>query len=214
MLWGGGLETLHSALTACNFFLRRQEKVTKKKATPALRARLRRVPCATRTAGRLRNSDLRSSNNPRRRPPAALRCSALHEGGGKAHRTEPMPLAVDARLVFNWPSASSSSARRNGKEGRGLSEGQNPSSAALPLRLSSAETPAQAGRRCGRAFSLATFFLQEKGKYARASGAEPSLSAKITRLKSSNCRPTTVRGMAKGTPAVRVEKHSSASSCL
>ena len=67
----------------------RQKKVAKEKATPALRGRLCRLPCATREAGRLRNSGLRPSNSPRRLPPAALRCSALHEGYGEAHRTEP-----------------------------------------------------------------------------------------------------------------------------
>ncbi|MBS1161102.1 MAG: hypothetical protein H6R15_3521 [Proteobacteria bacterium] len=43
-----------------------------------------RVPCATRNAGRLRNSGLRPSNSARRRPPAFLRCSAPLKGPGKA----------------------------------------------------------------------------------------------------------------------------------
>ena len=42
--------------------------------------RLRRLPCATRQAGRLRNSGLRPSNSARRLPPARLRCSARHRG--------------------------------------------------------------------------------------------------------------------------------------
>ena len=45
-----------------------------------------RVPCATRNAGRLRNSGLCPSNSARRRPPALLRCSAPLKGPGKASR--------------------------------------------------------------------------------------------------------------------------------
>ena len=168
---------LYSALTACNFFLRRQEKVTKKKAPPALRGRLRRLPCATRTAGRLRNSGLRPSDSPRRLPPAALRCSALHEGEGKAHRTESIPLAVDARSVFNLPFCVVEQRKTQREKGRGLSEGQSPEFRSPPVAAEQRRDPGVAGRRCGRAFSLATFFLQEKRKYARASGAETSLSA-------------------------------------
>ena len=120
----------------------RQKKVAKEKATPALRGRLCRLPCATREAGRLRNSGLRPSDSPRRLPPAPLRCSALHEGEKKRTERNLTPMAVDPRLVFILPFASSSSARRNGKKGEDCLRGKAPSSAALPLRLSSAETPA------------------------------------------------------------------------
>ena len=171
-------ERLGSAPDARAFFLLlRQKKEAKEKATPTLRARLRRVPCATRQAGRLRNSGLRPSDSPRRQPPARLRCSALYEGERK--NTE--------RNRYRWrlmPDRFSISPLRRraaqdatGKKGEDCLRGKAPSSAALPLRLSSAEHPAQAGRRGGRAFSLATFFWQDKRKYARASGAEPSASA-------------------------------------
>ena len=80
-VWVMGSEALGSAPDARAFFLLgRQKKKAKEKATAALRARLRRVPCATRQAGRLRNSGLRPSDSPRRLPPTRLRCSALHEG--------------------------------------------------------------------------------------------------------------------------------------
>ena len=174
----GGSETLCSALTACNFFLLRQEKVTKKKATPALRARLRRVPCATRTAGRLRDSGLRPSNSPRRLPPAALRCSALHEGD-KAHRTEPDAIGRRSPVGFRSALCVVEQRKTQRGKGRGLSEGQSPEFRSPPVAAEQRRDPGVAGRRCGRAFSLATFFLQEKRKYARASGAEPS--AKSTR---------------------------------
>ena len=51
------------------FFLCRQEKVTKKKATP-VRCPCG-VPCAARPSGWLRNSPLRGSDSARRLPPAS-----------------------------------------------------------------------------------------------------------------------------------------------
>ncbi len=45
-----------------------------------MRGWLRQRRCATRQAGRLRNSGLRPSNSPRRLPPARLRCSPLQMG--------------------------------------------------------------------------------------------------------------------------------------
>ena len=61
------------------------------------------------------------------RPPSvARRCT----GGGKAHRTESIPTAVDIGVVFIWPFASSSSARRNGKKGEDCLRTEGPSSAA------------------------------------------------------------------------------------
>ena len=111
------------------FLLGRQKKEAKEKATATLRGRLRRLPCATRTAGRLRNSGLRPSDSPRRLPPAPLRCSALHEGGRNTERNL-MRVALSVRLVFILPSASSSSARRNGKKGEDCLRAVGPSSAA------------------------------------------------------------------------------------
>jgi len=52
-------------------------------------------------------------------------------------------LAVDTRMVFLLPSASSSSAGRNEIKGEDCLRGAAPSSAAPPLRTSSAEHPAQ-----------------------------------------------------------------------
>ena len=157
--------------------MRRQEKVTKKKATPALRARLRRVPCATQQAGRLRNSGLCPSDSPRRLPPARLRCSALHEGGGKTHRTEPEAICGRSPLGFRSALCVVEQRKTQREKGRGLSEGRSPEFRSPPVAAEQRRDPGVAGRRCGRAFSLATFFLQEKRKYARASGAETSLSA-------------------------------------
>src|SRR5574343_282752 len=82
--WFGSFSGLvFSALEARAYFLLlRQKKVAKEKATPGS-APASPVPCATRQAGRLRNSGLRPSNSPRRLPPAYLRCSAPLKGPGK-----------------------------------------------------------------------------------------------------------------------------------
>ncbi len=158
------------------FLLGRQKKVAKEKATPRYAAGFAGSPallvrpggCGTRAFGP--QTVLADCPRPYS---VARRCTRGMEKHTERNLT---PLAVDSRLVFEQPFASSSSAGRNGRKGEDCLRAEGPSSAALPLRLSSAEHPAKAGRRSGRAFSLATFFLQEKRKYARASGAEPSLS--------------------------------------
>jgi hypothetical protein len=68
------------------FFLLRQEKVAKKKATPGS-APATPVPCATRQAGRLAKLAF-GSNNASRLPPAYLRCSAPLRGTRKASRNQ------------------------------------------------------------------------------------------------------------------------------
>jgi hypothetical protein len=77
-----------SALLAGILSFASPKESSQRKGDPRLRGRLRRLPCATRNAGRLRNSGLRPSNSPRRRPPALLRCSALHMGTRKASRSQ------------------------------------------------------------------------------------------------------------------------------
>ena len=193
MTLGAVDETLVSAPDARAFFLLdRQKKEAKEKATPGRRPACGGVPCATRSAGRLRNSGLRPSDSPRRLPPAALRCSASpkgdqHRAGFDAHR---------AWYPFGFPLALCVVEQRKTQreKGRGLSEDRRSEFRSPPLRLSSAETPAKAGRRCGRAFFLGTSSWQDKKKYlacrrnrahqptttqkyARASGAEPSVSS-------------------------------------
>src|SRR5574343_880804 len=72
-----------STLFPYTTLFRSQKKVAKEKAPPGS-APASPVPCATRWAGRLRNSGLRPSNSPRRKPPARLRCSAPPRGTRKA----------------------------------------------------------------------------------------------------------------------------------
>ena len=167
-----------SALLAGVLSFASPKESSQRKGDPGLRGWLRQLPCATRSAGRLRNSGLRPSNSPRRKPPARLRCSALHEGGEHTERNL-MRQTVDTRLVLNWPSASSSSARRNGKKGEDCLRGVAPSSAALPLRLSSAEHPAQPGDAAG-ATSFWLLFLGKTRKSTPARQARNPASPKRT----------------------------------
>ena len=91
-----------------------------------------RVPCATRNAGRLRNSGLCPSNSARRRPPALLRCSAPLKGPGKASRRNRQSSFLASLLVwlpkfaFSWAEPSVHDASRvpmRGAEQRRLSGG-------------------------------------------------------------------------------------------
>jgi len=85
LVWRNG-----SALRAGILSFASPKESSQRKGDPRLRGRLRRLPCATRRAGRLRNSALRASDSPRRLPPALLRCSALHMGTRKNVAAEPL----------------------------------------------------------------------------------------------------------------------------
>ncbi len=175
----GCLKRRNSALTAGDFFLGRQEKVTKRRSTPALRGRLCRLPCATRRAGRLRNSGLRPSDSPRRLPPARTPLLGAARGGRKAHRTEfDAPMAVDIGVVFNLALCVVEQRKAQREKGRGLSEDRRSEFRSPPVAAEQRRAPGAAGRRCGRAFFFGYFLLgKTRRKYARASGAEPSASA-------------------------------------
>ncbi len=144
------------------FLLGRQKKEAKEKATPERRPAFGGVPCATRTAGRLRNSGLRPSDSPRRLPPAALRCSASSKGD--QHRAEFD--AQEASYPFGSPPALCVVEQRKTQrgKGRGLSEGRSPEFRSPPVAAEQRRDPGVAGRRCGRDFSLLTFFRQDKRK--------------------------------------------------
>ena len=72
-----------SALLAGVLFLASPRKSSQKEGDPRLRGWLRQLPCATRRSGRLAKLAC-GSDNASRRPPALLRCSALHMGARKA----------------------------------------------------------------------------------------------------------------------------------
>ncbi len=151
---------------------------SQRKGDPRLRGRLRRLPCATRRAGRLRNSVwLRQpSDSPRRKPPALLRCSALHMGTPKPASAQPpfvdsgIPLAL--RRFFGPLGRRRATQGSRGKSSRvSRAAGEFSETPDCP---SSAGDRAQPGADPGVAFSLATFFLPPKRKYARAASAEPT----------------------------------------
>ena len=72
---------LFSAFRASYFLLLRQKKGKQRKGDPGA-VPAAPVPCATRNAGRLAKLAFRP-DNPSRRPPAFLRCSAPSKGPGK-----------------------------------------------------------------------------------------------------------------------------------
>ena len=103
-------ELLVSAPDARAYFLfDGKKKVAQEKTTPGS-VPAARVPCATRNAGRLRNSGLRASNSARRLPPAFLRCSAPPKGPGKPPGAEmgAATIGTGEDLIFApfWPSTS------------------------------------------------------------------------------------------------------------
>ncbi len=99
----------------------------------------------------------------------ARRCT---RGGEKPSASE---CACDEiPMVFNQPFASSSSARRNGKKGEDCLRTEGPSSAALPLRLSSAEHPAQPGDAVGATFLCLLSFGKTKESNAARQARKPT----------------------------------------
>lgn len=86
----------------------------------------------------------------------------------------PLPSSPKIPFGFHLPSASSSSASRNGKKGEDCPS-PNGASSAAPRCVCAAQSARRSRRRSGRAFFLATFSWQDKKKYVRRSTAEPSV---------------------------------------
>ena len=136
---------------------KRRPRVTR----PALPATLRYS--ASRAAAELGAAPLKQSSPT---SPGSLPLLGAARGGRRTERNLERGLnlmAVDMGVVFNQPFASSSSARRNGEKGEDCLRGEAPSSAA-PVAAEQRRAPGVAGRRCGRDFSLLTFFWQDKRK--------------------------------------------------
>jgi hypothetical protein len=158
------------------FLLLRQKKVAKEKATPRYAAGFAGCPAllARPAAAQLGAAPLKQCSP---KPPAALRCSALHEGDPENHlnaiaygrNTE----TNGDRSVLNSPWKAPSNAGLSGEVGEHCLRAQ-PELRSPRSRRVAQGTPPQAGRRPGVAFSLATFFWRSKRKYARRSTAEPS----------------------------------------
>ncbi len=95
-------------------------------------------------------------------------------GGDKAHRKEPDAIGGRYSIGSQLALCVVEQRKAQREKGRGLSEGE----ARVPQPPVAAEqrrAPGAAGRRCGRAFSLATFFWQDKRKYARRRGGTEQL---------------------------------------
>ncbi len=103
----------------------------------------------------------------------ARRCTRGKEKHTKRNLT---PLAVDSRLVLDQPFASSSSARRDGKKGEDCLRAEGPSSAALPLWLSSAEHPAQPGDAVGARFLWLLSFCKKKESTPARQARNPAVT--------------------------------------
>jgi hypothetical protein len=175
------------------FFLLRQEKVAKKKATPGA-APATPVPCATRKAGRLAKLAC-GSNNASRLPPAFLRCSAPSTGTPKASgltissqktgfHGQPEKTAkneicysgtqAQARFVSPAPLRGAEQRRKAGGFRRGLFEGQSPEFRSRPA-FRVAQGTGNAGTDLGSPSSLATFFLAKQEENTPAPQARKTL---------------------------------------
>jgi hypothetical protein len=176
------------------FLLLRQKKVAKEKATPRAAPALP-VSCATRNAGRLRNSGLRPSDSPRRRPPAFLRCSAPSTGTPKASgldrcsakngfRGQPEKTAkneihrsgtqAQTRLVSPGPLRGAE--QRRGWRIKGEDCLRAKPEFHSPRQLRVAQGTGAAGTDPGSPSSLATFFL------AKQEESTPAPQARKTRV--------------------------------
>ncbi len=134
----GFSEPQFSALTAGVLSFASPKESSQRKGDPRVDAGLCPVPCATRRAGRLRNSGLRPSDSPRRLPPARLRCSASPRGTRKASRrdgsAEKWIAAVNRKIGpkpkncdrFAGPLERRRATQAGAEKGRALSEGRSP----------------------------------------------------------------------------------------
>ncbi len=185
------------ALTAPHFLLLRQKKVSKEKATPGYAVGCADCPALLGEPGGWLNSPLRGSNTASRNPPARLRCSALHMGPkgvaadkfaqkntdfyGRLAKTPIFTVDRKSETLFPQPSAASSSAAGNGKEGEDCLRPAGPSSAAP--RCSRAAQSTRRSRAPQRARLFFGYFL-----LARQKKVCPPVSGGNQRLKSASPR--------------------------
>lgn len=136
---------------------------TQKKARPRVRRGTR-----TRIARKRQSSQIGFSGPSPCSPPPLL-------GASRGDPKTAGSLASSPKIPFGLPlpSASSSSASRDGKKGEDCPSPDGASSAA-PRCVCAAQSTRRSRRRSGRAFFLATFSWQDKKKHVRRSTAEPS----------------------------------------
>ena len=175
-------QPLRSAPDArADFLLLRQKKVAKEKATPGRRPACGGVPSATRLERGLRNSGfaLRQCSPTSPLKPALL---GVFQGGFNTDRS-PLsyvfgfrPCSVTLRWFSGSPSWSAEQRSEAGGSRRALFEGRRPELRSRPALRVAQGSRRSRPRNAGVAFFLATFSWRRKKKYARASGAEPSVS--------------------------------------
>ena len=159
--------------------MRRQEKVTKKKATPRFAAGFAGCPallsepggCGTRAS---------PSDSPRRLPPARLRCSALHEGREK-HTDRNLerdlkPLAVDDRLVLPHALCVVEQRKTQRKKGEDCLRTEGPSSTA-PVAAEQRREPGDSRATQWARLLLGYFFLARQEEVPRLQ-AKPGVSTR------------------------------------
>ena len=156
------------------FFLSCQEKVAKKKSRPQRRPAFAGCSALLSRNGRAAELGLRPQTVLALFPVAP--CAARRRKGQIEKHRNFTANAVSDALGFSPPSCSAEQRSTAGGIRRGLSEGRSPEFRSPPVAPEQRRDPGAAGRRCGRDFFLATFSWQDKKKYARASGAEPSVS--------------------------------------
>ena len=170
------------ALTARYFFLSCQEEVPKKKSRPLRRpATPGALRCSVTTgAAQLAPAGLRQCSpffrcalSVAKKYSWGAPCAARRRRGQDQHR--PQFFAQEVELKRHSPCGAPSNAGKPGEVGEHCLRGAAPSCAAARLDESRREVGA-ADRGAGVAFSFATFFWRSKRKYARASGAEHSVS--------------------------------------
>jgi hypothetical protein len=193
-------DALVSAPDARAYFLfDGKKKVAKEKATPGSESGYARSLALLVGPGGSHELAC-GSDNASRLPPARLRCSAPPKGPGKPSGAETgvVTISAGADLIFALFPASTATGKfeavpsnrdafrapLRGAEQRRVVGGRRLAlfepQASLASRPTSrvAQGTGAAGTDPGVAFSLATFFLPSKRKYARASGAETCASEK------------------------------------
>ena len=130
--------------------------------------------------GALRNSGLRPSDSPRALSLCVLRCSTTQRADWRTDRSSiasGITSRSRVRSVCSPPRAAPSNGVGPGAVGEDCLRAARPKFRSRPAARVAQGTRRSRARNAGVAFSLATFFWRRKRKYARASGAESSISA-------------------------------------
>ena len=168
-------EALGSAPDArADFLLLRQKKVAKEKATLGRHPAFGGVPCATRLERGLRNSGFALKQCS---PTSPLKAALLSVFQGDLRPSQHYRQRVKQDSVLIMPSASSSSAGRNGKEREDCLRAAGPSSAAPRWNRAAQRTRRSRATRRARLF-FGYFLLARQKKVPRRSTAKPNASAR------------------------------------